>query len=193
MKGSVRLTVHLTKPIDLVKVVGEMARRGFWVSKVVPTESGFEVFSPEPGLVGAKVEGDQVSYKLYSSPDGTALTLFGDDDKLVAKLAELVSLMASGGCGEDCIAFVEMNANFDVDPLCPFGRLEVEGLPPLQLAGLVAQGEREAVSFVPLNEASYLMVYTVRGSWEDVKRRAIALRSLVRRAWEVAKSWTCRQ
>jgi len=185
--------VQLGKPADLVKIAGEMARRGFWVSKVLPTESGFEILSPEPGLIGAKVEGDQVSFKLYSSPDGTTLTLFGDDDRLVAKLAELVSLMASGGCNESCITFAEMNASFDVEPLCPFGKLEVEGLSPLQLAGLVAQGEREAVSFAPLNETSYLMVYTVRGSWEEVKRRAIALRSLARRVWEVAKSWTCRQ
>ena len=193
MRGSMRLSLQLKDPLDLVKFVGEMARRGFWTSKVVPTESGFEVFSPEPGLVGAKVVDDEISYKVYSSGDATSVELFGDLDKPFLKVSELVSLMHVGGCGEECVQAASLSASLTVEGVCSFGEVEVEGLGRLALSGLVAKGEGEAVSLAPLNEKSHLMTYTVRGSWELVKSRALSLHSLLPELVEVVRAWTCRQ
>ena len=193
MKGSVRMTVHLAKPVDLVKLAAEMARRGLWVAKVLPVETGFEVLSPEPGLVGAKTDGEEVSYKIYSSPDATTLTLFGDAKNFFSKVAEFVGFLAAGGCSEDCISFAELSSSFEAEGACSFGKLKVEGLEEMELKGVVAQGEKETLSLVPLAGDSYLVVYTIRGSWDEVRGRAITLHSLAGRMWEVLKSWTCRQ
>ncbi len=191
--GGVRVSVFLRHPVDLVKLTAEMARRGLWVAKVLPSESGFEIYSPEPGLVGVKLEGDEPSYKVYSSSDATSLTLFGDSDRFFAKLAEFVEFLRVGGCNEECIASAEMSFSEELSWSCSYGEIEVEGMGRLSLRGISALGEDEALSLAPLNASSSLMVYTVRGAWERVKGRAIALHSLRGKLEEVLKSWTCRE
>jgi len=193
LKGSMKLTLFTKDALDLTKVVGEMVRKGFWTAKVVPAEGGFEILSPEPGLIGAKVVDDQVSYKLYASNEGSSLTLFGDLDRPFLKVAELVGLLAAGGCGEECITAAELTASVSAEGFCSFGQIELERVGTLSVSGLVARKEGEVVSVVPLNENSYLMVYTVKGDWNTVKSRALSLHALLPQTLEVVKRWTCQQ
>jgi len=193
LRGSARLTVYLASPVDLVKIASEMARRGLWVAKVLPTETGFEVLAPEPGLLGVKSTEEEFEYKLYAAPEGTNLSLFGDAKNFFSKVAELVNYLVIGGCNERCIAHAELNASFDVEGACSFGTVEIEDLGSLELRGLVARGEGEGLSLVPLSSDNYLMIYSVVGEWNTVKGRALSLHALAPKMWEVLKSWTCRR
>jgi len=194
--ATVRITVNLPKQLDLIKSLDYVATKGLITFKVYPKETGFEIVSPEPGLVAVKGFEDDIEYKIYSDGSGSIITMFIYLNKKVAiarYLAELVEFLAAGGVKEGELLSLEASATLYVDQSLPtLYTSEKEYLGKVKVRGVTMFIEGGLVALMPINDGTERTLITIalKGKWAETKRKVLVLDSLAEEALEVVKEWS---
>ena len=194
--ATVRVSLQLPRQLDAQRMIDYAATKGLITFKVYPRESGFDIISPEPGLVAVRGFEDEVEYKLYMSNDASAVTIIMYFNKgiMPAKyLAELMELLRAGGASERDVLSAEASAVIYEDRSLPtFMSSKKEYLGNVKVKGLAMYIDDGMVVLTPVNDNSDRTIVTIvlKGPWSDVKRRVLVLDSLVEEAFEVVDEWS---
>ncbi len=194
--ATVRVSLQLPRQLDAQRMIDYAATKGLITFKVYPRESGFDIISPEPGLVAVRGFEDEVEYKLYMSNDASAVTIIMYFNKgiMPAKyLAELMELLRAGGASERDVLGAEASAVIYEDRSLPtFMSSKKEYLGNVKVKGLAMYIDDGMVVLTPVNDNSDRTIVTIvlKGPWSDVKRRVLVLDSLVEEAFEVVDEWS---
>ena len=194
--ATVRVTLHLNKQLDVQKMVDYAATKGLVTFRVYPHESGFEIISPEPGLVAVRGFEDEIEYKLYLSGDASTISqiMYFNKSIMTARyLAELIEFLNAGGLTEEDILGSELSAIAYEDKKLPsFFSIKKEYLGDVAVRGLTMYAKNGMVILTPVNDSSDRTIVTIifRGPWIELKKRALVIDSLVDEAFEVVKEWS---
>ncbi len=194
--ATVRVSLQLSRQLDAQRMIDYAATKGLITFKVYPRESGFDIISPEPGLVAVRGFEDEVEYKLYMNNDASVVTIIMYFNKgiMPAKyLAELMELLRAGGASERDVLSAEASAViYDERSLPTFMSSKKEYLGNVKVKGLAMYIDNGMVILTPVNDNSDRTIVTIvlKGPWSDVKRRVLVLDSLVEEAFEVVDEWS---
>ncbi len=194
--ATVRVGVQLSKQLDAQRMVDYAATKGLITFKVYPRETGFDIISPEPGLVVVRGFENEVEYKLYMTNDASTLTIIMYFNKSImpAKyLAEMLELLRAGGASEkDIMASEASVVVYEERALPTFATTKKEYLGEARVKGLTIYISNGMVVLTPINDNSDRTIVTIilKGPWPDIKRRVLVLDSLVEEAFEVVDEWS---